>query len=209
MGSVAVVDRRTFVQGRPAVYSVAGEGMPVVLLHGWALAHHTYRGVIETIAAQGCQVIAPAMPGFGGTSDLPGDQFSLRGYAQWVADLLDSLDIEEPAVVVGHSFSAFLNFTGGKSVASFIGAFLYLTPLPLLACALVLLVLLAVTRYMSLASIVAVGSLPVACWLILQSPWPVLLAAAASAALVISRHRGNIERLRAGRENVFSLSKQR
>jgi len=44
------------------------------------------------------------MPGFGGTSDLPGDAFSLRGYAQWVADLLDSLDIEEPAVVVGHSF---------------------------------------------------------------------------------------------------------
>ena len=104
MSRVAVVDRRTFVQGRVACYSVAGEGLPVVLLHGWALAHHTYRNVIETIAAQGCQVIAPAMPGFGGTSDLPGDAFSLRGYAQWVADLLDSLDIEEPAVVVGHSF---------------------------------------------------------------------------------------------------------
>lgn len=104
MSSVAVVDRRTFVQGRTACYSVAGEGLPVVLLHGWALAHHTYRDVIGTIAAQGCQVIAPAMPGFGGTSDLPGDQFSLHGYAQWVADLLDSLDIDEPAVVVGHSF---------------------------------------------------------------------------------------------------------
>ena len=104
MSPVAVVDRRTFVQGRTACYSLAGEGMPVVLLHGWALAHHTYRDVIQTIAAQGCQVIAPAMPGFGGTSDLPGDSFSLRGYAQWVADLLDSLDIEEPAVVVGHSF---------------------------------------------------------------------------------------------------------
>jgi pimeloyl-ACP methyl ester carboxylesterase len=76
----------------------------VVLLHGWALAQHTYRDVIETIAAQGCRVIAPAMPGFGGTADLPGDSFSLRGYAQWVADLLDTLEIEEPAVVVGHSF---------------------------------------------------------------------------------------------------------
>jgi pimeloyl-ACP methyl ester carboxylesterase len=104
MSSVAVVDRRTFVQGRTACYSMAGEGLPVVLLHGWALAHHTYRDVIQTIAAQGCQVIAPAMPGFGGTSDLPGESFSLGGYAQWVADLLDSLDIEEPAVVVGHSF---------------------------------------------------------------------------------------------------------
>ena len=104
MPVVALVDRRTFVQRRTASYSVAGEGLPVVLLHGWALAQHTYRGVIETIAAQGCQVIAPAMPGFGGTAALPGDSFSLRGYAQWVADLLDTLEIEEPAVMLGHSF---------------------------------------------------------------------------------------------------------
>lgn len=104
MTSVKVVDRRTFVQGRQAGYSVAGEGMPVVLLHGWALAQHTYRDVVGTIAAQGCRVIAPALPGFGGTADLPGESFSIRGYAQWVADLLDALEIDEPAVVVGHSF---------------------------------------------------------------------------------------------------------
>ncbi len=104
MAPAVAVDRRTFVQGRGASYSVAGEGLPVVLLHGWALAHHTYRDVIQTIAEQGCRVIAPALPGFGGTAELPGDSFSLKGYAQWVADLLDSLDIEEPAVVVGHSF---------------------------------------------------------------------------------------------------------
>ena len=104
MPAIAVVDRRTFVQGRTAGYSIAGEGLPVVLLHGWALAQHTYRDVIQAIAAQGCMVIAPAMPGFGGTADLPGDSFSLRGYAQWVIDLLDTLEIEEPAVLVGHSF---------------------------------------------------------------------------------------------------------
>ncbi len=104
MTPVTVVDRRTFVQGRQAGYSVAGEGMPVVLLHGWALAQHTYRDVVGTIAAQGCRVIAPALPGFGGTADLPGDSFSIRGYAQWLADLLDALEIDEPAVVVGHSF---------------------------------------------------------------------------------------------------------
>ncbi|MEX0847594.1 MAG: alpha/beta fold hydrolase [Ilumatobacteraceae bacterium] len=98
------VDKRTWVQGRPAGYSVAGQGMPVVFLHGWALAQHTYRDVIENIAAQGCRVIAPSMPGFGGSADLPGDAFSISGYAQWVADLLDALEIDEPAVVVGHSF---------------------------------------------------------------------------------------------------------
>ncbi len=99
-----VVHKRTFVQDRPVAYSVAGTGMPVVLLHGWALGDHTYREVIAEVAAQGCHVIAPAMPGFGGTHELPKQQFSMVGYARWVADLLDALDIDEPAVVVGHSF---------------------------------------------------------------------------------------------------------
>ena len=101
---VPVVDRRTFVQGRTATYGVAGEGMPVVLLHGWALGQHTYRDVISTIAEQGCRVIAPALPGFGGSADLPGDSFSLRGYALWVAELLDTIGIDEPVVMLGHSF---------------------------------------------------------------------------------------------------------
>jgi pimeloyl-ACP methyl ester carboxylesterase len=83
---------------------MAGEGMPVVMLHGWALAQHTYRGVIERIAAQGCRVIAPSMPGFGGTAELPSASFSIGGYAAWVAALLDELEIDEPAVVMGHSF---------------------------------------------------------------------------------------------------------
>ena len=99
-----VVEKRTFVQGRPAAYSVAGAGMPVVLLHGWALAHHTYRDVIASIAGQGCRVIAPAMPGFGGTHELPASDFSMAGYGRWVADLLEALGVTEPAVVVGHSF---------------------------------------------------------------------------------------------------------
>lgn len=99
-----VVNQRTWVQGKPAAYSVAGTGMPVVLLHGWALAQHTYRKVIEEIADQGCMVIAPSMPGFGGSGDLRGDAFSISGYAKWVADLLDVLEIKEPAVLVGHSF---------------------------------------------------------------------------------------------------------
>jgi pimeloyl-ACP methyl ester carboxylesterase len=101
---VIVVNQRTWVQDRPAAYSTAGEGMPVVLLHGWALAQNAYRRVIEEIAEQGCCVIAPSMPGFGGSGDLHGEAFSMSGYARWVADLLDVLEIAEPAVLVGHSF---------------------------------------------------------------------------------------------------------
>ncbi len=101
---MVVVDKRTWVQERPAAYGVAGEGLPVVLLHGWALGQHTYRDVIESIVDQGCRVIAPAMPGFGGTGELPSGSFSLAGYARWVIDLLDELEIDEQVVVVGHSF---------------------------------------------------------------------------------------------------------
>lgn len=107
---MVAVDKRTWVQGRPAAYCVAGEGMPVVMLHGWGLGHHTYRDVIERIAADGVQVIAPALPGFGGTADLPDESFSLGGYAQWLADLLEGLEVDESAVVVGHSFG------GGVSI---------------------------------------------------------------------------------------------
>ncbi len=84
--------------------------MPVVLLHGWGLADHTYRDVISSIASHGCRVIAPALPGFGGTHDLPKYDFSIAGYGRWVADFLVAVHVDEPAVVVGHSFG------GGVSI---------------------------------------------------------------------------------------------
>jgi pimeloyl-ACP methyl ester carboxylesterase len=99
-----VVWKRTWVDDRPALYGVVGEGLPVLLLHGWGLGQHSYKGVMQRIAAQGAKVYAPAQPGFGGTPDLPGRQFSLQGYAQWVAGFLDAVKLTERAVVVGHSF---------------------------------------------------------------------------------------------------------
>lgn len=99
-----VADKRTWVADRPAGYSVAGAGMPVLFLHGWALGQHTYRRVIQQIAAKDCWVIAPSMPGFGDTAPLADDDFSLTGYAAWLVALLDSLEVSERVVVVGHSF---------------------------------------------------------------------------------------------------------
>jgi pimeloyl-ACP methyl ester carboxylesterase len=102
--TVVVVEKRTWVEERHASYSTAGEGMPVLFLHGWALGHQTYREVIESVAAQGVQVVAPALPGFGRTDPLPRDRFSLAGFARWVASFCDVIGIGEPAVVLGHSF---------------------------------------------------------------------------------------------------------
>ena len=83
---------------------MAGEGPPLLFLHGWGLAHRAYRGALRRLAAEGSHVYAPALPGFGGTAALPPDEFSLPGYARWVAAFLDAVDVTEPVAVVGHSF---------------------------------------------------------------------------------------------------------
>jgi glycerol-3-phosphate acyltransferase PlsY len=109
------------------------------------------------------------------------------------------------AVVFGHAFPVFLKFQGGKAVASFVGAFLFLSPVPLLATMIVFVVTVAVSRHISLGSIIGAFTFPLAVYLIQHPPMPVLLAAIIGAALIIWRHKSNIERLRTGQENVFRL----
>lgn len=94
------------VQGRPALHGRAGEpgGLPVLFLHGWALGSHSYKRALKRLVGLGCEVLAPALPGFGGTADVPDEHFSIDGYAAWVADFLDAAGVDEPVFVVGHSF---------------------------------------------------------------------------------------------------------
>ncbi len=109
------------------------------------------------------------------------------------------------AVMAGHAFPVFLRFHGGKAVASFVGAFLCLTPLALAAVLVVFTGLVAMTRHISVGSIAGAATFPLAVWLILHPPLPVVLAAITAGAFIVYRHRGNIQRLRAGTENVFSF----
>jgi glycerol-3-phosphate acyltransferase PlsY len=111
------------------------------------------------------------------------------------------------AVLVGHAWSIWIGFKGGKAVASFVGAYVYLTPLPLLAVVLLFIFVVAWTRYLSLGSIIMAGLFPVACWMILHPVWPVLLSALGAAIVVVERHRGNIVRIRAGDERVFTFQR--
>jgi glycerol-3-phosphate acyltransferase PlsY len=111
------------------------------------------------------------------------------------------------AVMGGHAFPVFLKFQGGKAVASFIGAFLFLTPWPLFAVLLVFVVVVWTKRHISLGSIVACGLFPFGVWLIEHPHWSVVAAAAIGGGFVIYRHKSNIERLRAGTESVFTFSK--
>ncbi len=138
-----------------------------------------------------------------------------KGYlAVWLASKLTHADVlwtsaAALAVMAGHAFPVFLKFHGGKAVASFIGAFAFLTPAALFAVLLVFVVIVWSTRFISLGSIVAAGTFPLAVWLIEHPLWPVEVAALVAGFFVVWRHRANIERLRAGNENLFRLSSRR
>ncbi len=132
-----------------------------------------------------------------------------KGFAAvWIAATLTNDDVwwtsaAALAVMAGHAYPVFLRFKGGKAVASFIGAFLYLTPLPLFATLIVFVVIVIATRHISAGSVLAAGMFPLAVWLILHPPAPVLIAALIAGAFIVLRHRANIERLHAGTESVF------
>jgi len=112
------------------------------------------------------------------------------------------------AVMAGHAYPVFLGFKGGKAVASCTGAFIYLTPLALLAVAVVFVVVVAVTRHISAGSILAAATFPFGVWIILHPPLPVFLAALIAGAFIVWRHSANIARLRAGTENVFTWKRK-
>jgi glycerol-3-phosphate acyltransferase PlsY len=110
------------------------------------------------------------------------------------------------AVMAGHAYPVFLHFQGGKAVASFVGAFLCLTPWAILAVVPVFALTVAWTRHISMGSIVGAAVFPLGVWLLLKPDLSVVAAAAIACAFVIYRHRGNIERLRTGTEHRFQFA---
>lgn len=133
-------------------------------------------------------------------------------FAVWLADTLTHgsiiwMSAAALAVMLGHVFSPYLRFTGGKAVASFLGAFGYLTPIPVLVITLIFVLVLVTTRYLSLGSVAGAILFPFACFVILHPEWPVLAAALGASVLILWRHKGNIARIRAGNERVFSFGR--
>lgn len=103
------------------------------------------------------------------------------------------------AAVVGNCWPVFLAFRGGKGVATGLGAFLALIPWAVAPAAVLWLAVTALTRYVSLASIVACLSLPVGAALF-GYPRHAVIAAAVAAAIILWRHRENLVRLAGGTE---------
>ena len=114
------------------------------------------------------------------------------------------------AAIVGHIFPLWLKFRGGKGVATAAGAFFMVAPFALLCAGIVFVVVAAITRYVSLASLAAAVLIPFFLWL---QKWlvqpaadirPSLTAAVVAALLIIFAHRGNIRRLTNGTESKFT-----
>ena len=105
--------------------------------------------------------------------------------------------------ILGHSFSVFLKFRGGKSVATTMGGLLAITPLVLLASLVVWLGVFYICRYVSVASMCFGISLPVAS-LLLQRTGEEISLTAFIAVLILVRHRTNVSRLLEGSEFRFT-----
>ena len=92
------------VDGATVRVMEAGTGDPLLFLHGWGLTPRSYAQGITRLTSAGVRVIAPCLPGFGG-SDGPGlTHVSMQDYAYRVGRLLDVLAVEQPVFVAGHSF---------------------------------------------------------------------------------------------------------
>lgn len=107
------------------------------------------------------------------------------------------------AAVLGHNYTCWLSFKGGKGIATSAGVLLGWVPKGLLISFLTWLFTFAATRYVSVASLAAAVVLPFAVWLTQGSRAMIAITAVLSA-LAIYKHRTNIERLRAGTEHRFT-----
>jgi acyl phosphate:glycerol-3-phosphate acyltransferase len=106
------------------------------------------------------------------------------------------------AAFLGHVYTVFLRFKGGKGVATALGVFLGTSPFSVLLALVVFALTLYKWRYVSLASVAAAACIPVLVWGTGGAP-ELILMSVVIAAVVIFRHRENISRLRAGTENKF------
>ena len=108
--------------------------------------------------------------------------------------------------VLGHMFPVWLGFKGGKGVATGFGVFLVAAPWAALAAIGVFVLVLGLSRYVSLASIVGSASFPVFAWYLVhgERPWFFIAVQCTVSFLVIAKHHQNVRRLLAGTESRFS-----
>jgi glycerol-3-phosphate acyltransferase PlsY len=113
--------------------------------------------------------------------------------------------------VLGHMFPIWLRFRGGKGVATGFGVFLVAAPLAALAAIALFALVFAISRFVSLASILGAASFPIFAWFLVNGDKPIFYIAvqAIVAFLIIAKHHQNIHRLLTGTESRFGSSHTR
>jgi len=136
--------------------------------------------------------------------------------AVWLGGLLGTMLVPDTPVrnwqalaalvaVLGHMFPIWLRFKGGKGVATGFGVFLVAAPWAALAAISVFFIVLALSRYVSLASVLGSAAFPIFAWLLVKGdrPWFYIAVQFVVAFLIIAKHHQNIRRLLAGTESRF------
>jgi acyl phosphate:glycerol-3-phosphate acyltransferase len=106
------------------------------------------------------------------------------------------------SAILGHNYTCWLKFKGGKGIATSAGVLAALVPLAFITILCVWIILFAITRYVSVASIAASIALPFAAYFTRNNP-TIVIVTAAMAALAVYKHRTNIQRLLNGTESRF------
>lgn len=122
--------------------------------------------------------------------------------------ILAAMSLAVLFAMLGHIFPVWLKFRGGKGVATGLGCFVALAPKAVLLVLAIFAAVVMVSRYVSLGSIIASAAFPIFAYLLYrQDASPAMLVATiAASALIILKHRTNIERLIGGTENRLSFS---
>jgi len=138
-----------------------------------------------------------------------GSKYNLCGdFAQHPCALaLRLMSLASLCAVLGHVFPIWLRFKGGKGVATALGVFCVLFPKAILVALAIFILIVLITRYVSLGSILGAIAFPVAAYFMQNPEWVSLLLASSVSLIIILKHHQNISRLLAGTENRFGGNK--
>jgi glycerol-3-phosphate acyltransferase PlsY len=138
-----------------------------------------------------------------------GSKYNLCGdfFQHPCAPALRLMSLAAICAVLGHVFPVWLRFKGGKGVATGLGVFCVLFPKAILVALAIFILVVAITRYISLGSILGAIAFPVAAYFMQNADWLSLFLASGVSLIIVLKHHQNISRLLAGTENRFGGNK--
>ncbi len=105
MSKSIIEEKQVLIKGVKSNYKIAGEGTPLLILHGWGIGCSDYWVKIQKVlAVQGYQVIVPDFPGFG-ESEKPPTSWNVTNYMEWLVDFINFLNLDK-FHLIAHSFGA-------------------------------------------------------------------------------------------------------